>query len=429
MSRKQVYALVDCNNFFVSCERVFNPKARNLPTVVLSNNDGCIIARSQEVKDLGIKMGEPYFKCKKLLERNNVQVFSTNFYLYGDISRRVLNVLHNFAPNIEPYSIDESFLILSDLNINDYEKYAREIKKTIRKWLDIPVSIGIAYTKSLSKVANKLAKSNSVYEGVVDLTKFQDTQLNQILRKYPIDEIWGIGRKLSMYFHKMGINDAYQLRSCDRVWAKQKLSTPVLRIIDELNNLPKIKFKEMRNDKKGISSTRSFGKYVESLQHLEESVSMHIAIASRKLRKQGSVASNIIVFIKTNKHIKAQPYYKNMCIIPLPTPTNYPPTLTKYALIGVRNIYKQGYKYIKAGVHLVGIIPKNATLNNLFMSKSNQNNVNERVITEAIDKTNKKYGAPVIKLLSEGIDYSWRSKRKMLSQNYVSNWDDLLQVK
>ncbi|MEA3357076.1 MAG: Y-family DNA polymerase, partial [Patescibacteria group bacterium] len=299
-----IFALVDCNNFYVSCERVFNPKLRNVPVAVLTNNDGLIIARSPEVKSLGINMGIPLFKIQDLIQKHNIQVFSSNYELYGDMSHRVMQTLSQFTSKIEIYSIDEAFLDLVDVHVKDYESYGQNIRKIVMQWTGIPVSVGIAKTKTLAKAANEFAKKNTQTNGVLDLSHSRNSKVNEILMKIPVSDIWGIGRQYSKLLQRHNIKSALDLKRADQKWIRKKMTVTGLRTVLELNGQACLNLDEIQADKKRIASTRSFGNYVESIEEMSEAVSSYVSNACEKLRSQYSLASCITVFLRSNYHRK-----------------------------------------------------------------------------------------------------------------------------
>ena len=304
-TKKKIIALVDCNSFYVSCERLFNPKISQSPVVVLSNNDGCVIARSAEAKKIGIKMGEPYFKIKNIVTVNNVQVFSSNYALYGDISRRIMTILKNLFPIIEYYSIDEAFLDLSNMSIKNMNNFIIDIKKTIYQNTGIPVSIGVGSNKTLSKIANHLAKKNT--EGVVDLTKLTQEEINNILKNIDIEDVWGVGRQLSNLYKKNKINNAYELKYSSSSWIKKNTNVFGLKTVMELNGASCITLETSEKKKrKSCCVSKSFGNKVESFEELKEAVVTHCLNAAEKIREDDQLVKSVIVFIRTSpfdKHL------------------------------------------------------------------------------------------------------------------------------
>ena len=361
--KKRVFALADCNSFYASCERVFNPKLKNKPVIVLSNNDGCIIARTNEAKALGIKMGEPLFKAKKIIEKNNVKVFSSNYALYGSMSNRVMKILEQSFPNIEIYSIDEAFMeILSLKKIYNYSKYAMEVRKTILKWTGIPVSIGIGETKTLAKIANQIAKDNPKTKGVFDITRIKNKE--KILKTIKVEKVWGIGNKLSKFLIKNNIHNAYEFIQQDNRWVRKNMNILGLKTKMELNGISCYELDNNFKLRKSCCVSRSFGKKITSLKDMSEAVSTYITRAAEKIRNERLVANNINLYIRTSPFNRnPSEYYVNSISIPLDYPTNNTITLNKKILIGLNKIFKKGYLYQKAGVILSGLEDENIDLN------------------------------------------------------------------
>ena len=298
-NKKRIFALADCNSFYASCERVFNPKLNNRPVVVLSNNDGCIVARTNEAKELGIKMGEPLFKAKKIIEKYNVKVFSSNYALYGSMSNRVMKILEQSFPNIEIYSIDEAFMEISDLKkIYDYSEYAKKIREIILKWTGIPVSIGIGETKTLAKIANQIAKDNPKINGVFDITKIKNKE--KILKKIKVGKIWGIGNKLSKFLIKNNIYNAYEFIKQDNRWVRKNMNVLGLKTKMELNGISCYELENSFKQRKSCCVSRSFGKKITSLKNMREAVSTYISRAAEKIRNEKLVSNNINLYIRTS---------------------------------------------------------------------------------------------------------------------------------
>lgn len=421
-----MYALIDCNCFFASCEKVFNPKLKNKPVVVLSNNDGCIVTRTREVKALGVPMGAPYFKWKRLLEYHNVHVFSSNFELYGDMSDRVMATLSQFAPDIEYYSIDEAFLSLKGFEKRDLDAYGRKMKKIIYQWTGIPVSVGIGATKTLAKVATEYAKSNHQTGGVCDLSSKTKDETDHILKDFPVEEIWGIGRQSAKLLKKFSIHNAYDFSRAPESWIKRKMSITGLRTARELRGIASLSLEENLRNKKSILSSRSFGKRITTKKELSEAVSTHVARTAEKLRKQKSVASSITVFIKTGKHNKNETYYSNAKTIAFEEPTAHTGEMILVALNALDQIFKKGHRYKKAGVYLGGISKQKTMQRPLF--EENFYGSEKRNLMDAIDKINLIHGRNSIMFAAEGAKKPWRMKRDHTSGRYTSKWEDLLRV-
>jgi len=361
---KNKIALVDCNSFYVSCERLFNPSIIRKPVIVLSSNDGCVISRSTEAKALDIKMGEPYFKVEKIVKKNDVKVFSSNYSLYGDISRRVMKTLKQFSPRIEIYSIDEAFLDLSSIRNEDLLEYGNKIRKTVLKWTGIPTSIGIATTKTLSKVANHIAKKDK--SGVVSL--IDTKQIDKILSEININEVWGVGRQLTKFYIKNGIYTAYQLKNMHNNWIKKNTNVLGSRTAMELKGIPCVSLEVLQEKRKSCCVSRSFGRKVTKLEELNESVTTHCLNAAEKIRLDNQTTKRITVFIRTSPFQKDKNYYANSKDIDLPIRTNDSIELVKQALIALKCIYKKGYKYQKVGIILSELNDVDVYKKNLFSS-------------------------------------------------------------
>ena len=401
-------ALIDCNSFYVSCERLFNPKIRKLPVVVLSNNDGCIISRSNEAKALGIKMGEPYFKARNIIIKNNVQVFSSNYSLYGDISRRVMRTLKRFNSKIEVYSIDEAFLDLSNFSDKEVKDVGKEIRNTVLQWTGIPTSIGIAGTKTLSKVANHIAKKQK--SGVVSLVNIKD--LDPILEKVEVRDIWGVGKQLSKFYIKNGIYNAKQLKNASNTWIKKTKNVLSSRTAMELRGVPCIEIETKQAKRKSCCVSRSFGKKVETIRELKESVTSYCLNAAEKIRSESLVCKSITVFIRTSPFQNKGIFYSNSKTIDFPIATNNSIEIVKNALTGLDLIYKDGFKYQKAGIILSGLSDSEKG-NSLFKSTKDERIKN---LMQSIDNTNYRYGRSTISLASAGINKKWSMRRQYSSK-------------
>jgi len=401
-------ALVDCNSFYVSCERLFNPKIRKKPVVVLSNNDGCIISRSNEAKALGIKMGEPYFKEKDIIVKNNVQVFSSNYSLYGDISRRVMRTLKRFNSDIEVYSIDEAFLDLSNFSDEEIEDVGKEIRNTVLQWTGIPTSIGIAKTKTLSKVANHIAKKKQ--SGVTSLIGIEN--IDPILEKVEINDIWGVGKQLTKFYHKNGIYNAKQLKNKSNTWIKKSSNVLSSRTAMELKGIPCINLEVSESKRKSCVVSRSFGQRVENFQELKEAITNYSLNASEKIRSESLVTKSITVFIRTSPFQNRFGYYSNSKTIDLPIATNNSIEIVKVALGVLETIFKNGYQYQKAGVMLSHLSDSNNG-KNLFSSERDEKINN---LMKSIDNTNCRYGRSTLSLASAGIQKRWNTRRQHYSK-------------
>ena len=415
-------ALIDCNNFYASCERIFNPKLMRKPIVVLSNNDGCIITRSAEAKKLGIKMGEPYFKAKKIIDQNNVKVFSSNYSLYGDISQRVMETLAKFASEVEVYSIDEAFLALNGFENYELNTYCSYIRRTIKQWIGIPVSIGVSSTKTLSKIANNLAKKNEEYQGVCILKTWFD--ISEALKLTDIGDVWGIGRRLTNFLNKYNVSTAYDFIQLDRGWVRKNMGVVGEKTFLELCGVSCIELDLFPSDKKSCCVSRSFSKPIETLYDLEESVSTYGSRVAEKIREERLVAESMSIFVLTNYFNRKEKQYSNSIKLQLPYPTNDSLKIVKRSLEGIRKIYRKGYRYKKAGVILYGLSNANQTRGLLDNDRENSD-----AIMSTLDRINHRYGSSTIRLASEGITKTWRMKREKVSPCYTTRFDELVKVK
>ena len=401
-------ALIDCNSFYVSCERLFNPKIRKKPVVVLSNNDGCIISRSNEAKALGIKMGEPYFKEKDIIVKNNVQVFSSNYSLYGDISRRVMRTLKRFNSDIEIYSIDEAFLDLSNFPDNEVENVGHEIRNIVLKWTGIPTSIGIAKTKTLSKVANHIAKKKQ--SGVTSFIGIEN--IDSILEKVEINDVWGVGKQLTKFYHKSGIYNAKQLKNVSNTWIKKSSNVLSSRTAMELRGIPCIDLEATSSKRKSCVVSRSFGQRVENFQELKEAIASYSLNASEKIRSESLVTKSITVFIRTSPFQSRFGYYSNSKTIDFPIATNNSIEIVKAAISSLETIFKNGYRYQKAGV-MLSRLSDSVDGKNLFSSEKDKK-INS--LMKSIDNTNYRYGRSTLSLASAGIHKKLNTRRQHYSK-------------
>ncbi len=418
-TKKNKIALVDCNSFYVSCERLFNPKIQKKAVVVLSNNDGCVISRSREAKDLGIKMGEPYFKVKELVKKNKVEVYSSNYALYGDISRRVMKVLKTFSPKVEIYSIDEAFIDLSFIDEKGVEDYGREIRLRVLKWTGIPTSVGIASTKTLSKVANHIAKKEKA--GVIYL----NTNIDEKLKKFPIEDVWGVGKQLSKFYHKNNISNAYDLKNVSNTWVKKGTNVLGAKTAMELRGIPCIDLQIDQEKRKNCCVSRSFGRKVKDLNELEESVITHCLNAAEKIRADDQIAKTITVFIRTSPFDKNRRYYSNSKTIDLAIPTSNSIELIKNAVKALTDIYKYGYAYQKAGIILSGLKDANQNDQNLLTPLLENKS---KKLMKAIDYTNTKYGRYAISIAQAGLSKGWKMRREHSSKIDTASFDSLPKI-
>ena len=419
--RDKVFALIDCNAFYVSCERVFNPKLNNRPVVALSNNDGCIISRSKEAKALGIKMGVPLFKVKDIVEKEKVVVFSSNYTLYADMSRRVMNIISSSSPYTEIYSIDEAFVELSSLPI-DYESYAHQLRQTILQHTGIPVSIGIASTKTLAKVANHKAKKDDSLNGVCSLVNYNN--IDQILELTEVGDVWGVGRRLSKKLINHGIHNAKLLKNCSDSWIRKMMSVNGLKTITELRGISFIPLEEYSMTRKSCCTTRSFGKLLTNLEDIEQAVTTFARRAAERIRSESLAASCVSVFVRTNPFDKKSAYYSNGASRTLSHPTHDSITIIETALLLTKRIFKNNYQYKKAGVLLSGLCDESEIQETLFEKNYNQNSD----LMSAIDAINYRYGRDTLQMASECKVGNWKQKRENCTRNYTTQIDRLLLV-
>jgi len=419
------YALIDCNNFYASCERVFDPTLKNRPLVILSNNDGCVIARSKEAKEMGVEMGVPEFKIRPLIHQKQIAVRSSNYALYGDMSNRVMESLRSLTPNIEVYSIDEAFAELSNRVIPTFHRYGMELRQRVLQWTGMPVSVGIAPTKTLAKIANEAAKSDPEREGVWVL----DSQIavEKLLRQTPVSDIWGVGKNYSANLNKYGINTAWELSCQADSWIRKEMKVTGLRTVIELRGTPCLRVDETTEPRKGILSSRSFGKPVTELCDLKEAVSAFASRAAEKLRAQYCVASNVSVVLVTNKYENQAARYKFGMDIALPNPTADTPTLSEIAGLCVEQLFEKGKTYKKAWVMLTGIIPQQEIQSDLF--GGNNYSKKQHSLMESMDGINAKFGKRTMSVAGSGIDQPWQMKQQHLSKRYTTHWDELMEVR
>lgn len=415
-----MFALVDCNNFYVSCERVFNPKLKG-PVAVLSNNDGCIVARSQEVKDLGVPMGAPYFQNKELLERHRVTIFSSNYTLYGDMSNRVMDTLKTFTPDIEIYSVDEAFLYFPSVKSAE-ELHA--IRNRVKRWTGIPVSIGMGRSKTLAKLANHKAKKEK--SGVVILHSEEET--TQALNHFPIEDVWGIGRQYSRFLRSKGIRTAGDLIKVEDAWAKKHLTVVGLRLIWELRGVSCLPIDELPAAKKAVISSKSFGHPIDHFDDLSEATATYVARAAEKIRSQGSCASYLSVFVV--EHKRSDNYYPStQAGASLAEPTAYTPLLITEAKQLLKALFREGVSYRKTGVMLSGLVPKGSAQLDLFEAENIHKGKQEKAM-KVLDSLNAEYGKKILRSAAEGKPVPhWGMKRNLRSPAYTTKWSDILKVK
>ncbi len=415
-------ALVDCNNFYASCERVFQPQLNKVPVVVLSNNDGCVIARSDESKALGIPMGAPIFKLKELVKQHQIKCFSSNFPLYGDMSSRVMQILSSFTPEIEIYSIDEAFLSLEGFQEEELEAYAAQIKKKVEQYTGIPISIGIAPTKALAKVANRIAKKFKERTKGLYLID-NDQKRIKALKWLKIEDVWGIGRQHSKRLQLKQVYTAWDFTELNDAWVRKELSVVGLRLKKELEGQQNL-FLEQPQNKKSIATTRSFKTNITDLETLEERVATFAVHCAEKLRKQKSSCSMIAVFLRSNPFDKSQPYVFRNTTISLPYSSDSSILIASYAQKALRHIYKSGVPYKKAGVLVLGLQPNETQQLNLFCDTQPKH----KDLMKVMDKMNNRYGK-ALQLASQNLTGKWMMRQENLSQRYTTDINELIQVR
>ncbi|MGG6242528.1 Y-family DNA polymerase [Nodosilinea sp. AN01ver1] len=406
-------ALIDCNNFYVSCERVFNPKLEGRPVVVLSNNDACVVARSNEVKALGVKMGTPLFQMRSLIEQHQIQVFSSNYALYGDLSRRVMETLGMFTPEVEVYSIDEAFLCLAG---QSYETVSQVIRATVVQWTGIPVSVGVATTKTLAKIANHQAKQQG---GVCVLREPEP-----VLAQLPVSEVWGIGRRLTQWLEAHGITTALHLQQADLTLIRQLLGIVGVRTVLELRGVSCLPLELCPQPRKSCCVSRGFGRPVESLAELKEAIACYGARAAAKLRRDGRVAQTMQVFITTSRFRPGEPQYTNSETLVLPYPASDTPTIVQTALRATQRLYRPGYQYHKAGVMLMELSPAGIAQGSLFVDEDRREMAWR--LMDAVDSLNRRFGVGTVRWAAEGFQQGWRMRSEWRSPRFTTRWDELV---
>ena len=415
-----MFALADCNNFFSSCERVFRPDLQGKPVIVLSNNDGCAIARSNEAKALGVKMGAPFFKIRDIVRRHNVAVFSGNMALYGDMSQRVRWVLEEFAPGIEVYSIDEAFLDLRGMKNIDFDAYAKRISAQCWKMTSIPVSVGIAPTKTLAKIASKLCKQYPKLRGGCYMHRPQD--IEKVLRKFPIEDVWGIGRRTAPKLKARGVNTAYEFTQLPEGVVRMMLGIGGVRTWKELRGIPCLEFEDGFEAKQSICVSRSFSSEIYEVKELQEQIANFASAMASKLRKQQSVTSEMVVFAYTNRFREDVPQIHANTLVPFITPTAEERIIIAQAVSAAKTLFKQGFGYKKAGVIATKIVSEKHVMHSLFEDREAVER--EHKITSALDAINAAFGKGTIKLAVQGSG-EIKSSSENQSPHYTTRWSDI----
>jgi len=421
----QLFALVDVNNFYVSCERVFQPKLEGLPMVVLSNNDGCAVARSAEVKALGIKTGTPWFQMEEIAKKHGIQAYSSNYTLYGDMSNRVVQVLRTFTPNLEVYSIDESFLRIETLlkSYSSPSNLGQVIKEKIKSTTGLPVCVGMGESKTLAKLANHLAKKHPQFAGVCDISTMPKEELYQWMTETPVGEVWGIGRQIAKRLQAMKIQTVFDLLQASPQLMRQQFGVVMERLCYELRGVSCLQLEEVAPAKQQIVSSRSFGQLVTSLTALTESVATHTARGAEKLRGQHSVAGALTIFIQTNPFKQNEPQHHQSISVPLSDPTDNTLTLTTAAIEGLKQIYQSGFRYKKAGVIFNLLADKPTVQRSLFDDIEVKGK--SAGLMRALDSINNRFGSAVIRSAAAGTTQAWQMRSDKKSPNYTTRWDEL----
>lgn len=417
-------ALVDVNNFYVSCERVFNPKLEGRPVVVLSNNDGCVISRSQEAKALGIKMAQPWFQLQDLAEREAVMAYSSNYALYADMSNRVMTLLADFGRNQEIYSIDECFLDLSGMHSAALLPHACHIRKSIRQWTGLPTCVGIGATKTLAKLANQIAKQDVQREGVCDLNTMSKQEREAHCARIPASWVWGIGRRLAAKLEDLRIHTVRDLRDADPAMLRKRFSVTLEKTVRELNGIACLEFEDTSAPRQQILTSRSFGYYVTDKQELREAMTQYITRAAEKLRRQSSLANTLHVYIRTSPHNSDGKHYTPGITLPLQQATDNTLHLIRAGLYGLERIYQPGYSYQKAGVVLGDLMPRTTVQGNLFGERDDR----REKLMATLDTINHRMGRATVRSAAEGYTQTWKMRSAYKSKSYTTRWDDILVV-
>ncbi len=424
-AESQVFALVDVNNFYVSCERAFNPTLRGKPVVVLSNNDGCAVARSNEAKALGVAMGAPWFMLKDLAKQHGIIALSSNYTLYGDMSNRVMEILRTFSPNVEVYSIDESFLSLNGLDAmwSQRSELGQNIRRQVLQWTALPVCVGIATSKTLAKMANHIAKKQPQFKGVCDLTSLASSEVDSILDGIDVGEVWGVGRRISEKLRSMGINTVQDLRTASPKGLRQHFGVVIERTCEELRGISCMALEEVAPARKEIVSSKSFGELVLEFSELEEAVSQYMTRAAEKLRGQRSYCNSVSVFIHTDPFRPNDRQYSRSISVPMQDPSDDTRDLVRAAVMGLKRIYRPGYKYKKAGVMLMNLSTEGARQSTLF--EESRDAQTSAAVMGALDALNKRFGRDTVKIASAAGRARWTAKFENKTPHYTTDWEQL----
>ena len=419
-----MFALVDCNNFYASCERVFQPQWEGKPVVILSNNDGCVIARSNEAKALGIPMGAPAFQYQKVFQQQGVKVFSSNYPLYGDMSSRVMKILEQYTPEVEIYSIDEAFLRFRGFDHINLNSHCQQMRQQVQQWTGIPVSVGMGPSKALAKIANKIAKKFADKTQGVYCIDTEDKRL-KALKWTSIGDVWGIGRQHRKRLEALGIMTALDFVRLPDTWVRQHMSVLGLRLKKDLQGLPFIQLEETIPTKKSIATTRSFEGTLNHFDALEERVTTFATSCAEKLRHQNSNCTALLVFVRSDPHKKGATPYRNSCTLNLPYPSNSSITIGKYAVMGLKAIYREGIAYKKAGVLVLGLHPAATRQLSLFEAHVGKH----QALMHAIDSIHRRFGPHQMKLANQDLKRTWKMKQEHLSKRFTTKLSETIVVK
>ena len=425
MTSAPQFALVDVNNFYVSCERVFKPSLENTPVVVLSNNDGCAVARSNEVKSLGVKMGMPWFKMKDLARQHGIQAYSSNYALYGDMSNRVTSILRDYSPDLEVYSIDESFLRIETVAhlYGGAIPMGQQMRHRIKQWTGLPVCVGVGPTKTLAKFANHLAKKNDVFNGVCDLHAMTRPERLEWMWGVEVGEVWGVGSRIRKRLAGMGIDTVLDLRNASPKQMRAQFGVVMERTCNELRGISCLELEDVMPPKQQIMSSRSFGAPVETIEELRESVASYLASAAEKLRRQNSVAGAVYVFVLTNRFKEDEPQYNAGITVPMDDATDDTLALTSAALRGLAAIFRPGFRYKKTGVMLTLLSDKGARQATLFDDPVAR--AKSEKLMEAMDAINREFGRGTLRSGASGVEQRWAMRAGNRSPRYTTRWDEL----
>lgn len=418
-------ALIDCNNFYVSCERVFNPRLEGRPVVVLSNNDGCVVARSNETKALGVKMGVPWYQVRGFARQHGIVALSSNYALYADMSNRVMRILSQYSPQQEVYSIDECFLDLS--GISDLRTHAQAMRRQVARWTGLPVCVGIASSKTLAKLANHAAKNLLGQDGICDLNALSAAQRDALIGGIEVGEVWGVGRKTRSRLEGMGIVTVGQLRDSDGKCMRSVFGVTMERTVAELNGVACLSLEDLVQDKKQLITSCSFGQPVTELADLKEAIASYMGQAAQKLRRQGSAASCVLIYLKTNRFKANERQHHPSITLPLPAPCQDTLQLTSVALAGLEQIYSPDYRYTKAGVSLLNLSAATQCQEDIFTDTTSA--ARSQGLMHTLDAINKRFGHRAIHSAAEGINLHWQMRRARKSAAYTSCWQDLLTIR